>query len=239
MDVKGFTSGRRDLCCDSRLPEVLDRIRALILDLDGTVTDSIGSIVGCMRSTFDSLDYPQPSEDAVKLTIGMTLEEGMRTLLAEKDQDQAPLFCAEYRRLFNEHPELHEDILFPGLDILLKKLHRRGIKIAVASGRSRAGVVRTLENTVLGDYCEAFASGSETPSKPAGDMAVLVCMRLCLDTSEALGAGDTALDVEMYRNAGCTSMGVQTGVYSGEAFLAMDPPPDILLPSIGSLAYYI
>ena len=239
MNELKSNSARRDLCCDAGLPDILKKVKALILDLDGTVTDSIGNILVCMRTTFEALGAPPPEDDAVRQTIGMTLEEGMAALLGEKNQDQALVYCAEYRRIFNEHPEFNRDVLFPGIEILLKKLSRRGLKIGVASGRSRAGVVHTLDNTVVGDYCEAFVSGSETPSKPAGDMAVLLCMRLGLDTTEVLGVGDSALDVEMYHRAGCPALGVETGVCSGPDFLAMDTPPEVVLPSLSALAYYI
>lgn len=67
-------------------------------------------------------------------------------------------------------------------------------------------------------------------------MMFLLCQRLNISTENALGVGDSALDIKMYKNANSFSLGVQSGVYSGDALLKLDP--DMLLPEIGLLNSY-
>ena len=56
-------------------------------------------------------------------------------------------------------------------------------------------------------------------------------------SSPSLGVGDSGLDIKMYQNASCMSLGVQTGVWSGDALLTLKP--DMLLKSIGDLTSYL
>lgn len=118
----------------------------------------------------------------------------------------------------------------------MKKLRELDIKIGYASGRSMQGIERTMNATFLGKYCDGICAGSEVPSKPDPTMMHILCKRLKVEESSVLGVGDSGLDIKMYQNAGCFSLGVQTGVWSGDALTKLKP--NILLKSVGDLTAY-
>lgn len=99
------------------------------------------------------------------------------------------------------------------------------------------GIKRTLDATFLGDYCDGICAGSEVPSKPNPLMMQTVCQRLNVNVNKVLGVGDSGLDIKMYQNANALSLGVQTGVWSGEALKELHPT--FLLPAIGDLTRYL
>lgn len=228
--------GRRDIVFDADAKDILLRIEAVVFDLDGTLTDSIGQILNCTHATFDYLGLPQPEDKAIMSTIGLELGEALTSLLPEDKKHLGPSVTKDYREIFKSRRDLQLDNLFPGIEPLMKKLREHNIKIGYASGRSMQGIERTMNATFLGNYCDGICAGSEVPSKPNPEMMHVLCRRLHVKEEHVLGAGDSGLDIKMYQNAGSLSLGVQTGVWSGDALMRLKP--DMLIKSIGDLTAY-
>ncbi|MGN0903008.1 MAG: HAD family hydrolase [Succinivibrio sp.] len=229
--------GKRDLICLENLDSVMSRTKAVVFDLDGTLTDSISQILACTHHTFDYYGFEQPCDKAIMSTIGKELSDALRMLLPEDKKSIAEEFTKTYREIFKEHKEYWIDILFDGVEPLLKRLRELDLKIGYASGRSLAGVKRTLDGTFLGDYCDGICAGSEVPSKPDPAMMYSVCKRMNTLPESALGVGDSGLDIKMYKNSSSLSLAVQTGVWSGKALLELKP--DLLISKIGDLTSYL
>ncbi len=234
-----FVEGRRDLRRDQAIPSMLDSIEAVAFDLDGTLTDSIGNIIACTDYVFDHFGYRRPGPEEIMATIGMKLEDSLRTVLPEEHKSEYLEFTRNYREIYKDHPEFLIDNLFPGVVGVVAKLKERGLKIGYVSGRSTAGIERTVKGTGLRDMCDGIAAGSEAPSKPDPRMMLLLSERMGVDPSRVLGVGDAGMDIMMYHNAGSLALGVQTGVWSGDALLGLEPPPEALLPKFTDLEDYL
>ncbi len=232
-----FVSGRRDIVYDAKLFEIMHKVKAVIFDLDGTITDSIGTILKCTHKTFAEEGLPQPEDSAIMSTIGMELSEGITRLLPEEHKRRGKEVTAHYREIFINTPEFVVDHFFSGVEGLMRNLKLCGFKIGFASGRSRTGMLRTIDGSFLCDYCDALASGNEVPSKPNPQMMYKVCERLRIEPQATIGAGDASLDILMFKNAQAYALGVQTGVWSGEALKTLNP--DAMLPHIGMLSNYL
>lgn len=201
--------------------------------------DSIPNIIACTSYVFESYDLPVPSAPSIKGTIGLELEEALRTLLPCDMKARSAEITAAYRRAFIGHPEFLIDTLFENLEPLMQKLRALEIKIGYVSGRSLKGIMRTLESTLLGDYCDAVAAGDEAPSKPAPEVMYLLAERLHVMPHQILGVGDSFMDIRLCHNSGAFSLGVESGVLSGDAMLAMDAPPQFILPLAADLTKYL
>lgn len=234
-----FVEGRRDLRNDSALPAILDSIEAVAFDLDGTLTDSIGNIIACTDYVFDRFGYRRPRPEEIMATIGMKLEDSLRTVLPDEHKAEYLEFTKSYREIYKDHPEFLIDNLFPGVVGVVSMLKARGLKIGYVSGRSTAGIERTVKGTGLRDMCDGIAAGSEAPSKPDPKMMLLLAERMGVAPSKILGFGDAGMDIMMYHNAGSFALGVQTGVWSGEALMRLAPPPEALLPRFTDLEGYL
>ncbi len=232
-----ITLGRRDVVKTKNLEETLCRVKAVVFDLDGTLTNSVPQIIGCTRHTFRELNLPQPSDVAIMKTIGLELEEGLTSLLPEEKKKDGPYVTQLYREISTHNKEYCEDRIFPGVETLFKKIRSHGYLIGFASGRSVVGIKRTLSQTFLGDYCDALCGGSECPSKPHPAMMEIIASRLKVKQDEILGVGDSGLDVLMYEKSGAYALGVQSGVYSGEALEILNP--HFILPYAEDLADYL
>jgi len=231
------TVGRRNVVKIAHLDEILRKVRAVVFDLDGTLTNSVPQIIGCTKHTFRELYLPEPSDVAIMKTIGLELEEGLTSLLPEDKKGDGAYVTRLYREISVSHREYSEDRLFPGIEKLLIKLRTHGYLIGYASGRSVMGIKRTLSQTFLGQYCDALCGGSECPSKPCPVMMEIIGSRLQVKCSEILGVGDSGLDILMYEKSGSYSLGVQSGVYSGDALERLNP--HFILPYAKDLANYL
>ncbi len=232
-----YIDGRRDLVIDDKFDSFKNSIKAVVFDLDGTLTDSISQIISCMHKSFSMLNLPLPNEKAIMSTIGLELSEGIRMLLPDEKKSEYKEITAFYRDVYMKSPELQIDHLFNGVESLMKKIRDKGLKIGYASGRSTAGIKRTLDATILGDYCDALCGGSEVPSKPNPEMMNVISKRLNIPADNILGVGDSSLDIKMFIDANNRSLGVQTGVWSGDALSSLKP--DMILPSVSMMEDYI
>ena len=115
----------------------------------------------------------------------------------------------------------------------MNKMENKNYKIGIASGKSTAGINRTLEETGLDVFVDAVCSGDEVPSKPDKAMMLTVAKRLYLEPHELLGVGDAGMDIEMYHNAGSHSCAVESGVWSGDGFKVLKP--EITVPDVSHL----
>jgi len=232
-----YVEGRRDLVMTDSFEVFKHDLKAVVFDLDGTLCDSVGQIIACAKHTFAEAGLPEPEDKAVMGTIGLELCEGLTSLLPNERKNEGAEITALYRKIFLENSEYRKDHIFEGVKPLFDKIREKGLIIGYASGRHMEGIRRTLDATFLGDYCDGICAGSEVPSKPDPMMMNVLCERLGVEPYQVLGIGDSGLDIGMFNNAHSHSLGVQTGVWSGDALLTLKP--DMLLPKVSELASYL
>lgn len=75
------------------------KIKAILFDFDGTLADTAPGIVSTMQETFKAIRLPIPTEEAIRQTIGLKLEEGVK-VLGRFDDATAQKGAAIYRELF-------------------------------------------------------------------------------------------------------------------------------------------
>ena len=194
----------------------------LIFDWDGTLMDSIARIVNCFGNACVDAGLPVPPESAMRHVIGLGLTEAVDVLLPGVDHALRARVVARYRERF-----LHIDQtampLFDGVRAGLEEFARRGYLLAVATGKSRRGLDRVLQETGMGALFVATRCADEALSKPHPKMLHDLLDYTGLKSERALMVGDTTYDLEMARTAAMDSLAVSYGVHSREALLARGP----------------
>ncbi|MGB1238970.1 MAG: HAD hydrolase-like protein, partial [Pseudomonadales bacterium] len=116
-------------------------MKLLIFDWDGTVMDSSARIVSSMRAGAAEIALEVPSEDAVRDIIGLGLSEAIDILVpgisARDNQRLAQAYAKHYRDL-----DKTPTPLYPQVRETLTNLKSKGYQLAVATGKSRAGIDR-------------------------------------------------------------------------------------------------
>lgn len=194
------------------------RYHLIVFDWDGTLADSAAIIVEAIQQACADLGLPVPTDSAARYVIGLGLHDALRHVaptLAEKDY---PQLSARYRvHYMNRDPEIP---LFAGAETLLSALNARGHVLAVATGKSRRGLDRALEQAGIGRQFVATRCADEGFPKPNPDMLLHLMDRLGAAPKETLMIGDTTHDLLLAANAGVDAVGVAYGAHPGPALVA-------------------
>ncbi|MFN3353445.1 MAG: HAD-IA family hydrolase [Brevundimonas sp.] len=192
-----------------------------VFDIDGTLVDSRASIHRAATEAAQALGLPEPSYDRVRRIVGLSLHEALRTLepgLTDAElADFVAAFQASFRRMYDAG---HEEPLYEGSAELLRRLHRDGWRLALATGQSRKGLERNLARAGWSDMFISAHCAEDGPGKPHPAM-LLAAMKACAATPETtVMIGDTGHDMRMARAAEAVGLGVAWGFHTAGEMLA-------------------
>ena len=194
----------------------------IVFDWDGTLMDSEARIVACVQAAFADLELPPPTREAARDIIGLGLAEAMLRLNPEMEPTTRAALGERYRWHFlGSHPT--PSALFPGARETLDVLAAQGYRLAVATGKSRMGLNKSLVETGLTGFFHATRCADETFSKPNPQMLFELMDELGARAAETLMIGDTEYDLQMAGNAGVRALAVSCGVHERERLLALEP----------------
>jgi len=207
----------------------------VVFDWDGTLMDSTHSIVSAIQGACRDLDLPVPSASSASWVIGLSLESALRRAVPELTQALVPRFLERYRTHYLlRDPELR---LFDGVSELLDALAGQGAQLAVATGKSRVGLDRTLAASDLRDRFAATRTADETFSKPHPAMLNELMEELGVAPAHVVMIGDTSHDLRMAANAGVHSVGVTYGAHAAAELQACGP--QVVVDSVAELRQWL
>lgn len=184
--------------------------KLVIFDWDGTIMDSIDKIVNSLQLAAISCGVDVPEAEASKRIIGLSLEKAIAELFPNEKPKWVALVEA-YKRQY-KYVDTTPTPIFDGVESLLQRLKLNNVKLAVATGKSRAGLNRMLEESGLGHYFDMTKTADEAESKPHPQMILDILKALQVDASESVMIGDTVIDMQLAINANVTAIGVTLGV---------------------------
>jgi len=193
----------------------------LVFDWDGTVVDSAGHIVDSIQAAARDLQLPLPSEQRARHIIGLGLGDAMRFLFPDLPSADYHLVAERYRHHYVAGD--HKVSLFSGARDFLEQCRTAGFQLAVATGKSRLGLDRSLQVTQLASLIHASRCADEGFSKPHPDMLLYLMDFLGVERSRTVMIGDTTHDLEMARSAGVASIGACYGAHPRDSLEALDP----------------
>ncbi|HSR63077.1 MAG TPA: HAD-IA family hydrolase [Gammaproteobacteria bacterium] len=196
--------------------------RLLVFDWDGTLADSANTIVRAMQIAIRELQLETRHDAAVRDVIGLGLDEAVRKLYPDLSPagvyELAAGYKTHYRALMTETIPL-----FPEVTDTLRELAEQGFMLAVATGKSRVGLDRSLRETGLEGYFSATRCADETFSKPHPGMLLELMWETGADTDSTLMIGDSVYDMEMADRANVSAVAVSYGVHDRERLLQYQP----------------
>ena len=200
---------------DSNLQNVMQQqdIRLIVFDWDGTLMDSEGQIVACLRAAMHDLGLETLADDVLRNVIGLGLREAIDTLIPGQDAVFQEAFVGQYRNHWFASESSH---LFDGVREVLELCKKQDFLLGVATGKSRRGLDRVLGETGLDSCFDATRCADEAPSKPHPQMLVDIMQVLEVSPVQTIMVGDTEYDMEMATNAGAGKVAVTTGVHTPE-----------------------
>ena len=187
------------------------RYKLIVWDWDGTLMDSTPTIVKCIQDACRDLALPVPEDSMASFVIGLGIQESLRKACPTVSVDDHYKLIDRFR--FHYLSKDHELSLFEGAKDLLYRLKDRGHLLAVATGKSRKGLDRSLGFHQLEDIFSDSRTPDESKSKPHPGMLLDLSDALSVPMEKILMIGDTTHDLQMANNAGCASVGVSYGAH--------------------------
>ena len=180
--------------------------RALLLDLDGTLADTLPGLARAVNQTRARLGWPAMPEPAVKVHLG----GGAHQLLADctgLDATTVEMLLPPWRAFYLEHCT-EGTTLLPGARDLLDAARERRIPLAVVTNKPVAPSERILEALGVRDRFAALVGGDSLPVRKPDPAMLHEALRLLggVAPADAWLVGDGHQDVAAAAAAGCASV---------------------------------
>lgn len=186
--------------------------KMIIFDWDGTLMDSAQAIVSALQATIKQLQLEPQSEQRLRYVIGLGMEEALDYLYPQTKIDRQQL-AAKYRYNFATSAAATVN-LYRNTPELLQQLTALNYQLAIATGKSRAGLNRDLAATNIGEFFVVTKTADETASKPDPLMLHEILDEFALQPQQALMVGDTEFDFKMADSIGMDCVLVAGGAHS-------------------------
>ncbi|MBN8808271.1 MAG: YihY family inner membrane protein [Sphingomonas sp.] len=191
------------------------RVKALLVDLDGTLVDSNDSHVEAWFEAFRAYDH-NVTRPAIRQQIGKGGDLLVPTLLPHSSNSQQKQVTDAHGEIFKSK-YLHRVRPFPGATALLERAYQCHQRVVLASSASQAEVDHYVELLNASSFIYATTSIDDVPlSKPAPDIFQSAIDKAGVGASEAVVIGDTPYDIEAAHRLGVETIALRSGGFSDD-----------------------
>jgi phosphoglycolate phosphatase len=210
-------------------------IRAAIVDLDGTLVDTLHDFVVVLDAVLSELGCRAVDAAFVARSVGKGSEHLIRATLAEVAAD-----ASLYERAWTRYQHHYERIngahatVFDGVVHGLERLVERGVRLACLTNKPTAFAIELLRRKRLAGYFDVVFGGDAFERKKPDPLPLIRCCE-ALGTSpgQTLMIGDSSNDAAAARAAGCPVVLVTYGYNHGEPVRGVDA--DAFVDSLADL----
>ena len=206
-------------------PIDLGRFDAAIVDLDGTMVDTVGDFDAALNRMLADLGQPGVDRVFIERTVGKGSEHLIRSTLAQVGAEPA-LYDTAWHRYQAHYLDIngrHSDV-YPGVVQGLKQLAARGLKLACLTNKPTAFARPLLAAKGLdGFFSLVFGGDAFERKKPDPLPLQRTCEALGTTPARTLMVGDSSNDARAARAAGCPVVLVSYGYNHGEPVASAAP----------------
>lgn len=179
----------------------------IVFDWDGTLFDSVSTIVRSVQLACDRLGMDVPEAEFVRKGIGLGESEVCQYLFGDKAVS-VDEFWLIYRQIYADFPI----VLFDQIEPALSQLKSQGYLLAVATNKCAKEFERELSLSGMGQYFSTWICADQSRAKPDPAMLIEVAKRLQCVPEQMIMVGDTTHDAHAAQSAGADMFGLTWGV---------------------------
>lgn len=203
------------------------RVKAVMIDLDGTLLDTIPDLAVAANMMLAELGRPALDEALIRTFVGKGIPRLVeRSLAGSLDGTvDAGLFKTAlpvYERCYAEVNGRHT-VLYPGVIAGLERMREQGFPLACVTNKSARFTLPLLEHMKLSAYFSVVVAGDTLPKKKPDPLPLLhACSKFGIAASAMLMIGDSLNDAQAARAAGCPVFCVPYGYNEGRDVRELD-----------------
>ena len=189
----------------------------VLIDLDGTISDSSPGMLTGFRKVFDRFDMEQPSDESIRRHFGPPLAVTWREVYGMTDE-QIVVGLEVYREYYHD-VGMFENNLYDGIPDLIKDLHAEGVTLSTATSKPEFSASRIIEHFGLREYFTFIGAADlagTRDDKSAVIAHTLENLQASSQSHSIVMMGDRRHDVEGARENGIDTIGVLWGYGSAE-----------------------
>ncbi|MBQ3519426.1 MAG: HAD hydrolase-like protein [Clostridia bacterium] len=186
-------------------------IKAVIFDLDGTLTDTLDDLADAVNYVLSRNHYAQRTRDEVRSFVGNGLYMLMRRALPADVSDDVAAACTDILTAYYKEHSLVKTKPYDGIFALLEKLNRDGILCAVATNKREAAAKEICLRFFGSLLCNVKGDNGQRPLKPNRAVIDELLREMNVSAAETLYVGDSEADAFTAHNADLTAIGVTWG----------------------------
>ena len=182
--------------------------KAILFDLDGTLTDSGEGIMNCAALALEHFGLPVPDREQMRVFVGPPLDQTFIRfgVPADRTDEAIAVFRSRYRTVGK-----FENFPYPGIRETLQTLKEQGHRLFVATSKPEVLAIEVLNHFVLARYFEQIAGATLDGSRSHKADVITYLLGLTGDVGQTLMVGDTAFDVIGAAAHGIPTIGVSWG----------------------------
>lgn len=194
-------------------------VKAVAIDLDGTLLDTIGDLAHAANLMRVELGLPQWPEDLIKTFVGKGLVNLVRRSLGGDEREIPPAEMDHAVAIYERHYALvltRSTSHYPGVVEGLRAMHNAGFRLACVTNKSEKFTLPLLKQMNLEHFFDIVVSGDTTAKRKPDPMPLFhVAEFFKIDARDMLLIGDSVNDFEAARAAGCPVFLVPYGYNEG------------------------
>ena len=220
------------------MPKLVEHIRAVAFDLDGTLVDSAPDLALAANAMLELLGYASVAQPRIQALIGDGIDRLVESVLQESiDRVATPAALADalsrFRQFYAEHLFDHGRV-YPGVIEGLRALSDAGMQLCCITNKHSAFTLPLLAAAGLREFFAfALCADRAEERKPKPDLLLAASTRFQVIPEELLYVGDSRADIVAARAAHCPVAAVDYGYNQGRSLAAEHP--DWIIGSITEL----
>lgn len=211
--------------------EKMNKIEAIVFDLDGTLTDSKKNIYEAIMAAFKDLNIKETIiEEEFGKYIGLTFQEIFEDLGIEVD------LIDEFFEAYKSHyyKLLHLTSFYPTVLDTIKTLDEKQIKICLLTTKAQDQADYIIDQLDLRKYFTyVMGRRPDVSNKPSAEPLELLLSDITINKENAVMVGDTEMDINCGKNAGVKTVAVKYGYRTLDQLIALEP--DIMVDSLNEI----
>ncbi|GAV19814.1 pyrophosphatase PpaX [Mariprofundus micogutta] len=186
-------------------------IKAVLLDMDGTIVDAFPPIIRALNQTFVEYGLPQMSAQEVKRHTGRG-DCSIISLFGDKREEAGIRFLE-----IHDEDYLQHITPLAGAEELFQWLQQHNIPCAIVTSKSQSRAEAQLQVLGWTDYIDVVIGKiKDRPEKPDPTPVLLACEALGINATDAVMIGDGIADMKAATRAGSMPIGLCDGFSADE-----------------------